>query len=455
MNKIADSSKLLKGAELKKPKAVLKEPVELEKKKVLGGPKDCIPPNKTILPKINDTKSKSKSEKENKDVMVDRSASRFEPRGSWQPVPNKEYGMSADAAAAVVLAATRGTRGIIKQDSNVSSSSGLSQRVLSNGGRQDGSTNNQETTIATAMAQAAAIAASREADSADALLTPAEKLKAERLRRAKMFAAMIKSGKCSSEIDFELPGSLGARSGAIGNDNAGANSNEVDMKDSKLENKNNEDGSYLEKRRSVHEEVEESCVKESEHDLKGSKTKKSHRRRKHSGSDSEQDHRSGKKRSHRHHGSDKRSKQKRHDSDSSEAEDCRDGSKASDDDKDLASYKQRRHHHSKKEHSRSKKHKHREDDRLDSDRDRKKHRKRSRARDHQSDSDEAASKKKAVASPSKELQKGKEVALSKRSESPSCLKVVSLPSDVQNPSIAVDVPADIRAKVREMLLSTL
>ena len=146
MDKVSSSSRFLKGAGSKASKVVSKEPGQLEKKKkIIAGAKEYIPPNKTILPELKDTKakSKSKSEKEHKDNMVNRPSSRFEPRGSWESVPNKEYGMSADAAAAVVLAATRGTRGIIKQDSN-KSSLGLSQRVFSNGGSHGPSMNDNE-----------------------------------------------------------------------------------------------------------------------------------------------------------------------------------------------------------------------------------------------------------------------------------------------------------------------
>ncbi|XP_066306868.1 uncharacterized protein [Miscanthus floridulus] len=48
--------------------------------------------------------------------------------------------------------------------------------------------------IANTIAKAAAAAASKEADSSEASMTKEQKLKAERLRRAKMFAAIIKSG---------------------------------------------------------------------------------------------------------------------------------------------------------------------------------------------------------------------------------------------------------------------
>ncbi|KAL6840496.1 hypothetical protein ACP4OV_030306 [Aristida adscensionis] len=48
--------------------------------------------------------------------------------------------------------------------------------------------------IASTIAKAAAVVASKEADSSEASMTKEQKLKADRLRRAKMFAAIIKSG---------------------------------------------------------------------------------------------------------------------------------------------------------------------------------------------------------------------------------------------------------------------
>eukprot|EP01018_Ginkgo_biloba_P026065 Gb_09331 [translate_table: standard] len=177
----------------------------------------------------------------------------------------KECGMSADAAAAIVMAATRGLRrhkqGMpsesgavhgrmlgkilksISEDSEgigsaaVSISQGdVSHHNSSNGGLvfpqsghnsvasgsssklidddellraqsvdisgasgfvlklDDPSIGKDEGSVAKVMAKAAALAAAREADSSEACLSREEKLKAERLKRAKMFAALIKSG---------------------------------------------------------------------------------------------------------------------------------------------------------------------------------------------------------------------------------------------------------------------
>ena len=71
----------------------------------------------------------------------------------------------------------------------------------------------------------------------------------------------------------------------------------------------------------------------------------------------------------------------------------------------------------------------------------------------QSDSDKMASGKHLKQSQTKEL--NKEILQKDRSQSPSLSKAFSLSSDLRNPGMTMDVPADIRAKVREMLLSTL
>ncbi|KAK1275371.1 hypothetical protein QJS04_geneDACA000810 [Acorus gramineus] len=57
--------------------------------------------------------------------------------------------------------------------------------------------------VAKAIAKTAAIAAASEADSLEASLTKEQKLKVERLKRAKMFAAMIKSGNLRSTESLE------------------------------------------------------------------------------------------------------------------------------------------------------------------------------------------------------------------------------------------------------------
>ncbi|XP_019052734.1 PREDICTED: splicing factor, suppressor of white-apricot homolog isoform X2 [Nelumbo nucifera] len=149
-----------------------------------------------------------------------------------KPIPGRN-GVSVDAAEAILLAATRGLRNpkldILPktsvddsgrgsaEDGQASSLCSLSSRARSstpksilNGdpsfsmpidssqkvdySEKEGS-RTSDVSVAKAIAKTAALAAASEADSSEACLTREQKQKAERLKRAKMFAAMIKSGK--------------------------------------------------------------------------------------------------------------------------------------------------------------------------------------------------------------------------------------------------------------------
>ncbi|KAM1228106.1 hypothetical protein ACFX2J_007238 [Malus domestica] len=123
-----------------------------------------------------------------------------------------QSGVSLDAVAAILQAATRGNKnpGL---EMFPKSSSGIGQPPTSEGGQNlsSGSLHTSQlrtsvqkanysgeshvpVPVAKAIAETAALAAANEADSSEASLTREQKLKAERLKRAKMFAAMIKSG---------------------------------------------------------------------------------------------------------------------------------------------------------------------------------------------------------------------------------------------------------------------
>eukprot|EP00249_Psilotum_nudum_P021843 c28277_g1_i1 orf=2376-4964(+) len=167
----------------------------------------------------------------------------------------EECGMSADAAAAVVMAATRGLRrlkndsidnrtcftglydklskagldGSIGVGSEGPSTSGAGAVVASGPGAvASGSSRlgdlpgskKDEIMVVKAIARAAALAAAHEADSADARLTPGEKQKAERLRRAKMFVAMMKNGEALPRTNSDLGGSLPGVSASVRVDGA-------------------------------------------------------------------------------------------------------------------------------------------------------------------------------------------------------------------------------------------
>ncbi|XVE80423.1 hypothetical protein DITRI_Ditri14bG0138400 [Diplodiscus trichospermus] len=126
-----------------------------------------------------------------------------------------QIGVSVDAAAAAAIlqAATRGIKNpnleiLSKTSLNASSQphSGEGGHVPTSGSllssqpqssierRGQKGEPSVSGPVANAIAKTAAIAAASEADSSEACLTKEEKMKAERLKRAKMFAAMIKSG---------------------------------------------------------------------------------------------------------------------------------------------------------------------------------------------------------------------------------------------------------------------
>ncbi|KAI4307980.1 hypothetical protein L6164_031102 [Bauhinia variegata] len=143
-----------------------------------------------------------------------------------------QAGVIVDAAAAVAIlqAATRGIRNP-SLEIFAKTSSGNGEGPSSDGDRLASlslhSSQPQQSTeasvsvpVAKIIAQTAAIAAAGEADSSEASMTREQKLKAERLKRAKMFAAMIKGGAAplKSEplrgLSVEPPGSGVSGSGA-------------------------------------------------------------------------------------------------------------------------------------------------------------------------------------------------------------------------------------------------
>ncbi|XP_043688482.1 splicing factor, suppressor of white-apricot homolog isoform X2 [Telopea speciosissima] len=162
------------------------------------------------------------------------------------PKPKQQCGVSVDAAAAILLAATRGLKNpkldILPKTSVDDSSLGLSgevgptssfgslsssrgrsstQKPIPNGdpsaslpielSRTAGQSEKEGSrtsgvSVAKAIAKTAALAAASEADSSEASLTKEQKQKVERLKRAKMFAAMIKGGTapCANDLLHRL-----------------------------------------------------------------------------------------------------------------------------------------------------------------------------------------------------------------------------------------------------------
>ncbi|KAK7300032.1 hypothetical protein RJT34_10863 [Clitoria ternatea] len=140
--------------------------------------------------------------------------------------------ISVDAAAAILQAATRGVKNPnLEIFSKASSGSG--QGLGSDGGNlsSSGSLHSSQpqgvvvntnlnakagdsAPVAKAIAEKVAIAAAGEADSSEAHMTKEQKIKAERLKRAKMFAAMLKSG--GGAVKSELPRALSVEPPASG-----------------------------------------------------------------------------------------------------------------------------------------------------------------------------------------------------------------------------------------------
>ncbi|XP_042520693.1 protein suppressor of white apricot isoform X2 [Macadamia integrifolia] len=158
------------------------------------------------------------------------------------PKPKQHCGVSVDAAAAILQAATRGLRNpkldILPKASVDDSSLGLNgeggptssfgspsssrgrssiQKSVPNGepsssmpvelSRSAGQSEKEGSrtsgvSVAKAIAKTAALAAASEADSSEASLTKEQKQKVERLKRAKMFAAMIKGGTAPRANDL-------------------------------------------------------------------------------------------------------------------------------------------------------------------------------------------------------------------------------------------------------------
>lgn len=105
---------------------------------------------------------------------------------------HQQFGVSVDAAAAAAIlqAATRGIKNPKLDILPKSLENGINNKEHTIDNAQHG----VSVPVANAIAKNAAIAAEGEADSSEAGLTREQKLKAERLKRAKLFTAMLKSG---------------------------------------------------------------------------------------------------------------------------------------------------------------------------------------------------------------------------------------------------------------------
>ncbi|XP_028801644.1 splicing factor, suppressor of white-apricot homolog isoform X2 [Neltuma alba] len=397
--------------------------------------------------------------------------------------PHMGVSMDAAAAAAILQAATRG----IKNPSLeilTKTSSGNGQGLGSDGGHLSGlgsllsyqppssvqkSKQNAEASVsvpvAKVIAETAAIAAAGEADSSEASMSKEQKLKAERLKRAKMFAAMIKSGAAplKSEpvrgLSADPPGSGVSGSGAeignlVGKEREGSSvPQEVDNSDKSpksaeklfVDNTERRSKRKYRSRSSRHEEEEE---KEDKKDHKRSKRK----HRSHGSSHGSRDRHKHKRR--HSFSKDRDSKRTKHDSSSDdESHHSRDYHKydSSADEKHHSSRRRRRESNSsddEHEHSRQRRqcsssdgehrHRHRTG----------KHRSRSQAdRDRDLEEGEVNMKPDQLrAIEDRSTSREASVDLSKsylRSTEPS------------QPSETTDVSDELRAKIRAMLMATL
>ncbi|CAO1947840.1 unnamed protein product [Urochloa humidicola] len=181
-------------------------------------------PTTGVVSSVSDRSSVGPSEKQ---LYDQQGKGIFHPVSGVRKEPPRR--VTADEAAAIVMAATRGlgaasdslnamkgkkedvhVRGSNDHSSSFGSFSSLQDRdalpkrisnseadtSLTSSGqpKKEGFGIIDDDWIAKTIAKAAAAAAAKEADSSEASMTKEQKLKAERLKRAKMFAAIIKSG---------------------------------------------------------------------------------------------------------------------------------------------------------------------------------------------------------------------------------------------------------------------
>lgn len=219
--------------------------------------------------------------------------------------PSKETqqhsGITVDTAAAVAILQAA-TRGIKKPNLDIISKTSLSgaSHCSSNEGGQASSFGSLQSSqhhssaqkqiengkssvtipAAKEIANTAARAAAGEADSSEAGMTREQKLKAERLRRAKMFAAMIKSGVAPLGTETQHASSEGpSRSGVPG---SGTEIADVDVKD--------REGSSVPAETETSIRIETVVRNSSEDDFERKAKKRRHyRSRKHDESEGQQD----------------------------------------------------------------------------------------------------------------------------------------------------------------------
>ncbi|XP_054796951.1 uncharacterized protein LOC129302245 isoform X2 [Prosopis cineraria] len=394
---------------------------------------------------------------------------------SKDPQPQMGVSMDAAAAAAILQAATRGIKypsfEILTKTSSGNDGghlSGLGSLLSSQPESSvQKSKQNAEASVsvpvAKVIAETAAIAAAGEADSSEASMSKEQKLKAERLKRAKMFAAMIKGGAAplKSEpargVSAEPPGSGISGSGTeignlVGKEREGSSvPQEVDYSDKspKSEEKLFHDSIERRSKRkyrsrsSRHEEEEE---REDKKDHKRSRKKHRSHRSSHSSRDQNRH-----KHKRRHSSSkDKDAKRTKHDSssDDDESHHSKDYHKcdSSSDEKHHSSGRWHRESNlSDDEHQRSRR-QHRGYSSSDGE-----HRHRHRAGKHRSRSQ---------AERERDLEEGEinmkpDQSRANREASVELSKSYRHSREPSQPSETTDVSDELRAKIRAMLMATM
>ncbi|GLT61578.1 hypothetical protein SLA2020_342750 [Shorea laevis] len=409
-----------------------------------------------------------------------------------------QIGVSVDAAsaAAILQAATRGIKNphleiLSKTSLNGSSLTPSSEGVPtpSSGGQLSHPSEkrgepNVTAPIANAMAKTAAIAAAGEADSSEASLSKEQKLKAERLKRAKMFAAMIKSGAAplktepSRDLSLEPPESGHSGSGKdginlLGKEREGSSQQpEFNTSDRTEKNEKSYSGAEHKDRRSKrkyrsrseqHEEDDDGQEEEAEEDEKGRDRKHSRKkRRSHHSSDHSRDrHKHGK----RHSSSKHKDTGFRHKHDGISGDEGRHKRDRSPDDDE---YQSSHHHHkhdksSDDEHQHSR-HRHNYDDSSDDEYRRSQH----HSKQKSSYDNEHRHRRKSYHHSEREteLEEGEIRAKSDQSKvsegegasREASVDVTKSYPDGRAPSVPSDnatVSDDLRAKIRAMLMATL
>ncbi|XP_009622750.2 uncharacterized protein [Nicotiana tomentosiformis] len=174
------------------------------------------------LPYVSDKKEKFK-------MVIGKS--KKEMQDSLTKTSEQEVGVNVDAAAAAAIlhAATRGIKNPNLNIISGSSKNGDSQGHSSEGGQASSflnvppfsqrsdqrMKNSVSIPKAKEIAKSAAAEAASEADSSEAHLSKEQKLKAERLRRAKMFVALIKGGAAPVKRDSSHGGSVEPQESAL------------------------------------------------------------------------------------------------------------------------------------------------------------------------------------------------------------------------------------------------